>query len=85
MHTFQSVRIDGLSLPSLAVSPTQQPSSRPALQGKGIIGLKFRPIPCELGLDAEQQRVVAAAGSPWDRCGVGTGSRGQCAAGHALR
>ncbi len=37
----------------------------------GIIGLKFRPIPCELGPSSPQpaaeQRVEASAGSPWDR------------------
>ncbi|KAL4422664.1 hypothetical protein ABPG75_008861 [Micractinium tetrahymenae] len=42
-----------------------------APQGKGIIGLKFRPIPCELGMSASQQaaeqRVEASAGSPWDK------------------
>lgn len=74
--------------PAWLPAPLSSPAPAPALQGKGIIGLKYRPIPCELGLDAEQkaaeqQRVVAAAGSPWDRCVIGTGSRGQCVA--ALR
>lgn len=60
--------------------PTPLHSQAPALQGMGIIGLKFRPIACELGLGAQQQaaeqRVEAAAGSPWDRWGRSPGAEG---------